>query len=146
SRDYTIFTGSGDSIEGTSPYHVWRPVIRQWLDELPGEDTPADRLLGWLESEPRLAGLAPLLNSILPLEIPDNPNTRDMVGRVRADNLRRLIVGILKKQSSQSPLLVVLDDGQWFDSASWAIARQVARRVPNILLALATRPLDEPVP
>ncbi len=145
-----VLTGGGDSIEESSPYHVWRPVISQLLEEIadPGEapKSPAESLLGWLESDPKLSGLAPLLNSILPLEIPDNPTTRDMVGKVRAENLRRLVEGLLRKLSGPSPLVIVLDDGQWFDSASWAITRQVARDVPTLLLAIATRSLDEPVP
>ena len=143
---YSVLTGSGDSIEETSPYHVWRPVVRQLLEEIPGEGAPADRLFEWLKSEPKLAERVPLLNSILPLDLPENATTRDMDGQVRADNLKRLLAGLVKKRTGESPVLIILDDGQWFDSASWAIARQVARRVPQILMALATRPLDEPVP
>ena len=45
-----------------------------------------------------------------------------------------------------SPLLLVLDDAHWFDSASWALARQVVARVRPLLLVLATRPLVEPLP
>lgn len=149
-RQYLVFTGSGDSIEESSPYHVWRPVLRQ-LRNLIGKQfepplSPAEQWEAWLESEPKLQRLVPLLNAVLPLEIPENSTTRDMVGQVRADNVRRLIVGLLKKQASQTPLLIMLDDAQWFDSASWAIARQVARRLPSVVLAVATRPLEAPIP
>ncbi len=149
-KGYAVLMGNGDSIEESSPYHVWRPVLRHLLedkeDNAEAPQSPAKKLLAWLEPEPKLAALAPLLNSILPLDIPDNPTTRDMAGKVRADNLQRLIVGLLKIQAARSPLMIVLDDGQWFDSASWAISRQVARRVPQVLLVLASRPLEEPHP
>jgi predicted ATPase len=45
-----------------------------------------------------------------------------------------------------APLLIVLDDAHWFDSASWALARQVVAQVRPLLLVLATRPLVEPLP
>lgn len=149
SRDYIVLSGSGDSIEETSPYHVWRPVISQLLEEIKDPasvKTPSESLLAWLENDPQLSGLAPLLNSIVPLDISENPTTRDMVGKVRAENLQQLVAGLLKKLSVQSPLAIVLDDGQWFDSASWGITRQVAREVPSLLLALALRPFDDAAP
>ncbi len=149
-RGFTVLAGRGDSIEEASPYHVWRPVIGQLLEQIPSDAgasaTPKDRLLNWLGTEEDLIPLAPLLGSILPLDIPENATTRDMVGQVRADNLQRLVVRTLRKKSAENPLLIVLDDGQWFDSASWAIARQVARQVPSVMLAVATRPLDDPRP
>lgn len=149
-QNYTVLSGSGDSIEESSPYHVWRPVLRQLLSQI-GESieaslSPVEQLESWLESEPKLGRLMPLLNAILPLDIPENPTTRDMVGQVRADNLQRLVVGLLKKQASQSRLLIVLDDAQWFDSASWAIARRVARQLSSVFLVIATRPMEAPGP
>jgi predicted ATPase len=40
----------------------------------------------------------------------------------------------------------VLDDAHWFDSASWALTRQVLAQVGPLLVVLATRPLMEPLP
>ena len=42
--------------------------------------------------------------------------------------------------------MLILEDAQWFDSASWALARQVAARVRPLLLVLATRPPLDPPP
>ncbi len=149
-RGYVVLSGSGDSIEEASPYHVWRPVFARWLDEMgQHQEKPkphAQVLLEWLESEPKWIPLLPLLNGILPLDFPENSATRDMTGQVRAENLQRLVVRLLKKQAETGPLLVVLDDAQWFDSASWAITWQVARQVPAVFLTLASRPLEEPIP
>ena len=44
-----------------------------------------------------------------------------------------------------APLLIVLDDAHWFDSASWALTRLVVARIRPLLLVLATRPLVEPL-
>ena len=65
---------------------------------------------------------------------------------MRADNLRRLLVGALGMVAVKQPLLIVLEDAHWCDSASWALAWLVAQQVPRVLLVLALRPLADPVP
>jgi hypothetical protein len=109
------------------------------------------RMLAYLQPDPEMARLAPLLNSIVPLELPDNELTAQLAGEVRADNTRELLVQLLQAAvtgpgDGASPLLLVLDDAHWFDSASWALTRQVVARVRPLLLVLATRPLAEPLP
>ena len=43
-----------------------------------------------------------------------------------------------------APLLVVIDDGHWMDSASWELVRAVARDVHPVMIVLLTRPDPEP--
>jgi tetratricopeptide (TPR) repeat protein len=83
--------------------------------------------------------------------LPDNELTAQLTGEVRADNTRQLLVRLLQAAATgpgggASPLLLVLDDAHWFDSASWALTRQVVAQVSPVLLVLATRPLVEPLP
>ena len=72
-----------------------------------------------------------------------------MTGEVRADNTRQLLVHSSRRcgrtQRRRPPLLLVLEDAHWFDSASWALARRWRAGQP-LLLVLATRPLAEPLP
>ncbi len=49
-------------------------------------------------------------------------------------------------ESRKAPLLLVLEDLHWFNSASWALLVDVQQKVRPILLALNTRPLPEPAP
>jgi len=152
-RGVRSLLGAGDAIETTTPYHAWRPVFTELLDLAGVEDVEARRarVLAHAGAVPRLARLAPLLNPVLALDLPDNEFTAQLSGQVRADNTRRLLVRLLRvgaaaKDAGASPLLVALDDGHWFDSASWALTAQVASRVRPLLLAIATRPLVEPPP
>jgi hypothetical protein len=87
----------------------------------------------------------------LPLDLPDNELTAQLTGEVRADNTRQLLVQLLQPPAAMpaaraAPLLIVLDDAHWFDSASWALTRLVVARIRPLLLVLATRPLVEPLP
>jgi predicted ATPase len=145
--------GAGDAIEQAMPYHAWRPVFTALFD-LAGVDEVEGRrrrVLARVQADPALARLTPLLNSVLPLDLPDNELTGQLTGEVRADNTRQLLIRLLQPPAATPagrtvPLLMVLDDAHWFDSASWALARQVAARVRPLLLVLATRPLVEPLP
>lgn len=152
-REVRSLAGAGDAIEKTTPYHAWRPVFAQLVELAGVEDVEErrSRVLARVQGDPEMARLAPLFNSVLPLDLPDNELTAQLTGEVRADNTRELLVRFLQAAAaapdgSISPLLVVLDDAHWFDSASWALARQVVAQVRPLLLVLATRPLVEPLP
>ncbi|MBE7473750.1 MAG: hypothetical protein DPW09_38905 [Anaerolineae bacterium] len=140
----TCLIGGGEAIEQSTPYHAWRPLFRQLfnLDNRP-HTSPIPPLLA---SRPDLSRLAPLLNTLLPLGLPETELTRQMTGQVRADNTRDLLLTLLQEATAQSPALLVLEDAHWLDSASWALTRLVSQRVPNALLIVATRPLTAPLP
>ncbi len=147
----TALIGAGDAIEKSKPYHAWQPVFTQLfnLDALP-EDKESRRthVLSQLKSylERDLLRFAPLLNVVLPLDLPDNSLTSQMSGQVRAENTYLLLSSLLQRAATQAPLLLLLEDAHWFDSASWALARHVARQVQPALQVIATRPLTEPIP
>ena len=104
----------------------------------------AHPVLEWLRDRPNLKRLAPLLGDVLPLDLPHDELVGELQGQVRGDNTRRLLVGALQVASAAAALLIVVEDAHWCDSASWALARLVAQRIPTALLVLALRPLGEP--
>ncbi|MDP8936351.1 MAG: AAA family ATPase, partial [Actinomycetota bacterium] len=140
--------GAGDAIDRASPYHAWRAVFAQ----LCGPELLADAegLQAWvwrrLPSE-RDRNLLPLLEAVLPLGVEDNATTSQMTGQVRAQNTNELVLRLLEGalQAQASPLVVVLDDAQWLDSASWALAGHVAGH-PGVLVVVSKRPWDDPDP
>ena len=112
------------------------------------DDHEAQRrhILNHLQSEPELSNLAPLLNGVLPLELPDNEITEFMAEKERADKTRDLLVRLLQAYTDQTPTLLVLEDVHRLDSASWAFANSVNQNVPRVLFVIVTRPLTEPLP
>lgn len=129
-----------------APYHVWREVISDLLG-LTGvrsverrQDIVRERLQEW----PQFIEWQGLLNPVLDLQLPETDSTRGMSGRNRRASTVELLVTLLGQAATKSPLLIVLDDLHWFDSASWAVLLEVARKVSPLLLVLVSRPMLEP--
>ena len=152
----TPLLGSCDAIEVATAYHAWRPVVSHLfrLDALPDERmTRRAHVLVRLDAEsagtdapPSLLQLAPLLNAVLPLDIPENEFTEEMSGETRADNLHELLVKLLERAARQRPVLLVFEDAHWMDSASWVVTLLASHRVGRLLLVVVTRPPGEPQP
>ena len=151
------FSGAGDAIERNSAYYAWKPVfnIILGLGELSTQQelTDTDRaaieakvLSRLKEVDSDLVNYAPLLDVLLPIPIPDNELTSAMLGEIRAGNTREVLTRLLGHEAARSPLLIVMEDLHWFDSASWALLADVQQKVRPLLLALNTRPLSDPVP
>ncbi|HKQ02404.1 MAG TPA: AAA family ATPase, partial [Actinomycetes bacterium] len=143
-----MLVGAADAIRTTTPYHAWRGVFEVLFDltEVSEPSVRRARVLEWLRGRPDLERLAPLLGDVLPLDLPQDELIGELQGQVRADNIRSLLIGALQAASEQQPLLLVVEDAHWCDSASWALARLVAQQIPTALLVLALRPLTEPIP
>lgn len=140
--------GAADAIRSTTPYHAWRPVFESLFEiaDVSEPEVRRTRVLDRLRTGPDLERLAPLLGDVLPIDLPPDEIVGRLEGQVRADNLRRLLVGALRMVAAERPLLIVVEDAHWCDSASWALAWLVCQRVPSALVVLALRPLAEPVP
>ena len=143
--------GAGDAIENASPYFAWRRILYDLFGIGRATGMPGAALeevvSTYLETvDPELPHLAPLLNTVLPVNFPENELTGGMAGEIRADNLNRLLTGVLAARTAAAPLVLILDDAHWLDSASWALARRVAREVQPLLLVVALRPLAIPPP
>lgn len=133
--------GEADSIERESAYVAWRGLLADLLgiEAATGSGmTPAARAR--LDDRPGLRVRAPLLNDILPLGLDETATTRELEGEARAAALRALMVDLL---AGEAPLLILFDDAQWLDSASWALLTAVVRGVAPLLLVCATRPIAE---
>ncbi|MGZ9165334.1 MAG: AAA family ATPase, partial [Anaerolineales bacterium] len=152
-----MFIGGGDAVEKNSSYRAWRPIFNKILDieevlanaEVSEKDRnliQARAIEKLTEVDPDLARYAPLMDVILPVPIPDNELTSAMSGEIRAGNTRELLTRLLSHEAMQAPLLIVMEDLHWFDSASWSLLADVQQKVRPVLLALNTRPLSDPIP
>jgi class 3 adenylate cyclase/tetratricopeptide (TPR) repeat protein len=151
-----MFSGGGDPIEKSNPYHAWRSIFNRIfeIEDLLGktEFTPEihvtiqEHVIAKLSKiDPDLARYAPLVDVVLPISILDNDLTSAMSGEIRGGNVRELLTRLLSFEAERAPALLVMEDLHWFDSASWALLVDVQQKVRPLFLALNTRPLADPV-
>lgn len=147
-RSIASLVGRCDAVEQATPYHPWKAIFWQIfdLDELP-DDPHAHyvRVQSLLHDAPDLLRLLPLINVVLPLDIPDNETTAQMSGKVRADNTRDLLLRVLHLATSYRPRMIVLEDAGAMDSTSWALTMAAGQYLTAALLIITTRPLNDPV-
>ncbi|HEX2998017.1 MAG TPA: AAA family ATPase [Anaerolineales bacterium] len=152
-----MFVGRGDTIEKSNPYHAWRPVFNRifGIEELLAKNERPEEARAAIENnvtekliriDPDLVRYIPLIEVVLPIAFDDNEFTAAMSGEIRGGNVRELLTRLLSYEARQAPLLIVMEDLHWFDSASWALLVDVQQKVQPLFLALNTRPLSDPPP
>ncbi len=136
--------GLSESIEQTTPYHIWKNIVSTIFEIETQTDVSEQRTQfeKALNANSALAERAPLLNVLLPFDLPENDFTRNITGEARASAMHELIVERLEKLASKSPTALVIEDVHWLDSGSWALLNLVAQRVKPILILITTRPMS----
>lgn len=144
--DAKVLTGRVDALERSRPYYAWRHVFRKILGlSRKNRDRWHAIAKATLSTFPGLESMAPLLNPVLPIDVPDNEATAAMTSQARAESTHTLLMTLLR-QACQQPLVIMLEDAHWFDSASWALALEAYTELESLLLLLTTRPMTAPLP
>jgi class 3 adenylate cyclase len=142
--EIVVLVGVGDAIEQTTPYLPWQPILQQIahrataLTASEDKQVKTDTLLQWLD--PDVRDLAPLLNPLLALHLPENQLIQQMSGEGRLLNTQKLILSMLRKVSHGLPLLLIIDDAQWLDSLSMGLIRRMSLELEPTLVVMAMRP------
>jgi class 3 adenylate cyclase/tetratricopeptide (TPR) repeat protein len=139
-----VLAGAGDAIERNTPWHAWQELFGR-LPALDIQDKAACRqvVLDLLGPDPELRDLAPLLNPVLSLELPETPRSAELSGQGRADRTRDLLVRLLRAVVGKGPAVLVVEDAHWLDSASTGLVLALSRERMPLLLVVATRSQGE---
>jgi tetratricopeptide (TPR) repeat protein len=127
-------------------YHAWVPIVERVLGITDVHDTVlrAARARAVLDSDPELERRGTLLNDVVPLGLAVTAWSEGLDGTSRAEETRRLVTDLLLRFQGDRPLLLVLDDVQWCDPASWSVILRSLHGVPRLVLLLAARPIEDP--
>lgn len=133
----------GQALEQVSPYQAWRRAVAQLL----GVDLAADgsvqvaRLQLALAGDPQAAALAPLLAAVLPHAPRAHASVDALDAQASAEQLREMLLTLLARAAASVPLMIVVEDAQWLDSASWSLLQAVSSRRLPVLVLMSSRPL-----
>jgi class 3 adenylate cyclase/tetratricopeptide (TPR) repeat protein len=136
-----VITTAGDEIEHATAFFAWRSVLRQLFG---GNDLDAEaRLLEFMAADRWRDERIGLLDSIIATPVEDAYLTSGMEPGLRMENTYQLLTAIIRDAPRSGRLAVVLDDGHWMDSSSWAMAERVGREIPTLMVLIGTRPFSE---
>jgi class 3 adenylate cyclase len=143
-REYPlrVLQAATDAVESTTLYYAWRAIFADILGcaHAPSASARRSLLLARLAGDERLLSLAPLLNPVLRLDLPDTELTAQLHDEARADTTQGLLLELLARELVGSPSVFILEDAHWLDSTSWELTRRLLREYPEHLLLLSTRP------
>lgn len=139
-----VVSGTADAIHRHTPFHAWSDALRDLLE---GDEPQHDTTNG--ASRPRLPDelqpFLPILETVLRTSEASSWANAVVDFETRAEVTARVLTEVISRLATK-PLVVVIDDWQWADSASWRLARSVALHIPHLLLVLCYRPVDPASP
>nr|WP_242593318.1 AAA family ATPase [Corallococcus exiguus] len=146
SRGARLLAGRGDAAEPFTVYYAWRPIFADWLglaSAVSGEERRV-ALLARLAMMPETLELAPLLNPVFLLSLPETERTARLRDQARAETTLALMVQLLM---DAGPSVLLLEDAHWMDASSWELLKRLSRDAPDWWVVLSTRPYpDDPPP
>jgi predicted ATPase/class 3 adenylate cyclase len=157
-RRFTVGAGAPRWLEGRCvsygealPYWPFRALLREWLGELAGE---AGDLGGALRTELERVGgargseLAESLDLVVATAAAGPGGGTEPPPQMVQERIRAAVAALFAGLASEGPLAVALDDLQWADASSLALAERLlplAEDAP-LLIVLSSRPeRDHPV-
>lgn len=143
-----VLLGLGEAIEQSTPYYVWKDIAQK-IFNLDEQESTAEQKIAFekmVNEDADLLERGPLLSAVLPFIIPDNENTKNIIGDARANAMHQLIIERLTQIASHSPTALVIEDVHWLDSGSWALLSLAAQRVSPLLVVITARPMGVAAP
>lgn len=149
-RTMAVLHGAGQSIEQYTSYRAWRDVFQHFFAIEPSgspQEAMAQVRRHMVELAPSQLEWLPLLDDVLGQGWEDTELTAALTPELRRQILFNLVRTLLQARAARTPLVVVLEDGQWLDQLSWSLVSSIAgdARLAGaaLLLVLVTRPASE---
>jgi class 3 adenylate cyclase/tetratricopeptide (TPR) repeat protein len=135
---HAVLIANGTAIEKSTPYFVWRTVLRQILRFESAADGPRVRreLSETLLGNESLSNWLPLIEEVIPLGFSQSVFTEQIVGSARASAIEELVIFLLRRSQFR---ILVMEDVHWFDGPSTELLGAVARRLSEFLIVVTQR-------
>jgi predicted ATPase len=143
-RGHAAFSGAGQSIERETSYFAFRSILAQvlGLDEAAKREpaAAARRVVTALQGSPLLARAA-VLEDIIPLDLLAFGQGEAVAPTSRREVVADIVAALLTEAIKTTGVVITIDDMHWIDPSSAHLVSALTRRLPSLLICLATRPL-----
>ncbi len=146
-RGWMVYTGQCHSHTAAVPFTPWIQLLNSFFGIDPGDATEArtEKVLNAVRRlTPDMLEVAPLLNPLLSLAIPQTDVARSLDEETRRRRFFDLIVELLGASAANAPLAIVLDSLHSADPSSLELIRHLGARLDRyrLLLCLIHRPKE----
>lgn len=128
-RGWRILRGDCFAHTALTPFAPWIQVLTALfgIERIAGTHERTSRVTETVTRlTPDKAELAPLLNTLLSLSIPQNAITSSIDEETRRERLMELVTALLRAEADHAPLALVIEDLQWADERSRRLAEYVS--------------------
>ncbi len=118
----------------------WRAIFELDDDSAAAQIERVERALATVG--PHLSRRAPLLRTLLGLDIPDNDVTAAFDAKLRKTSRESLLAEFLGAEARRRPIVIVLEDCHWIDEASMDLLEVLVRETAGlpVMFLVAYRP------
>ena len=140
-RRVAIHLSAADSIERSTSYFVWRRLLQDALDFdlYPTVAARRQRIRNLLPAAEDQAFLS-VINGVLPLGFEETASAALLEKEGRATKARSLMARLLLAALPNDGLVLVFEDAQWLDTASWRLLVEVYGILRPLMIVIVTRP------
>ncbi|WP_299848737.1 AAA family ATPase [uncultured Roseovarius sp.] len=134
--------GMADALDRQTPYLAWRAILRRFLGLSSRTDSKEVALFSLKSNLETAIGdttLAPLVNDVIDLNLPETRVTASMASNVRAENLRKLMCKLILYHLNHTTRVLVIEDAHWLDRSSQVLLVEVIRNAPRALVLITSR-------
>ncbi len=138
-----LYSGAENS-SSASLLFIWREIFATLFNAPTDEEVvlTKEEVLPLLAGIPNAEELLPILRSVLNLDVSETTFMSELTPERRGIEVTSFLSNVYLKLTDESPSLLVLDDIQWIDTASWALLATVRRRKPDTALLINSRLMD----
>jgi class 3 adenylate cyclase len=158
------YIGQCNALEKTKPFFVFQTILEQLINlevwkqqqnESGKEESHASRMSHWqgdsstvaaafgISKDSNWAEYLPLLNSVLPLGLPEN----QMCAKLDFDKKHMLTISfmayLIQARATEKPVVLMVEDLQWIDASSMellaAVAAETNANTKGVLIVLSQR-------
>lgn len=145
-RGWNIHRGQCHPHTAANPFSPWVQVLNSLFDtaHLDSAEQRTEKALATLRRlPPELEEMAPLLNPVLNLAVPENQVVSSLDSEARRRRLFDLVAALLAAAAQEAPLAVVMEDLHSADPSSLQLLNHVDAAVESgrLLLCLTLRPV-----
>jgi class 3 adenylate cyclase len=153
-KGYEFAMGSCQFYGKPISYHPWKEPIATFLglEKIVKEKEKKKAIKDFMKNvNPALSEWSPIIGELLDLDIEETKITSSIDAKLRKQRLFDIILDLLsyskrtKKRRKKEPLLLILEDFHWADTASSDLLNYIVRNIKDlpILIMVVTRPVKE---